>query len=337
LDVRWQVVDYLTLASNIVSLFAGGVFMDVIDQVRAFNRFYTKQIGLVERSYLGGGLGLSELRVLYDLAQPDPPNARFLASDLGLDEGYLSRMLAKFVQNGWLERRPDPADARKSLLKLTEEGAAQVALYADLARDSLGRILAEVNSADQARLIGAMSVIEQVMSGAVSEVELRDLQVGDAGWLIQQHGELYAVTDGFDESFEALVAEILAAFIRSHDPLNERAFIATRDGQRLGSVFCTRESDEVAKLRLFLLLPEARGLGLGRQLLEACLSFAKARGYKKLMLWTHKSHVAACALYANYGFDMTDEVPVHDFGVDLIRQNWQIDLATPLAFARPQR
>lgn len=311
--------------------------MDMIDQVRAFNRFYTKQIGLVERSYLGSGLGLSELRVLYDLAQPDPPNARFLASDLGLDEGYLSRMLAKFVQNGWLERRPDPGDARKSLLKLTGDGTVQAALYADQARESLARILADVTAADQVRLTRAMSVIEQVMSGEGAKVALRDLQAGDAGWLVQQHGELYAVDEGFDATFEALVAEILAAFIRDHDPLNERAFIATRGGQRLGSVFCTHESDEVAKLRLFLLVPEARGLGLGRQLLEACLGFSKGRGYKVLTLWTHKSHVAACALYEKYGFEMTGEVPVHDFGVDLIRQNWQIDLTTPLAFARPQR
>lgn len=158
------------------------------------------------------------------------------------------------------------------------------------------------------------------------ELQLRDLQTGDAGWLIQHHGELYAADEGFDQSFEALVAEILAEFIRNRDPTRERAFIAARQGQQLSSVFCARESDDVAKLRLFLLLPDARGLGLGKRLLEACLGFARDAGYGRMVLWTHESHTAACALYRTFGFAMTDEEAVHEFGVDLVRQNWQIDL-----------
>ncbi len=160
-----------------------------------------------------------------------------------------------------------------------------------------------------------------------ADVILRDLEIGDAGWLIQQHAELYARDEGFDHSFEALVAEILADFIRHRDPAFERAFIACRGSVRLGSVFCVRSGVAgVAKLRLFLLRPEARGLGLGKRLLQACMAFARDRGYRKMMLWTHESHHAACALYARSGWRCTASKPVRSFGVDLVEQSWEIDL-----------
>ena len=159
------------------------------------------------------------------------------------------------------------------------------------------------------------------------DVTLRDLRIGDAGWLIEQHGVLYARDEGFDETFEALVAEILADFIRRHDPASERAFIAERAGQRLGSVFCVQSGEPgVAKLRLFLLVPEARGLGLGQRLLDACLGFARASGYHTLCLWTHESHTAACALYRKNGFALTRSDPVRSFGVALVEQSWEIAL-----------
>jgi len=239
--------------------------MDTIDRVREFNRFYTRQIGLVERNYLGGGLSLSELRVLYELGQPDPPTARRLSGELGLDEGYLSRILSKFTKQGWLDRTPDPADRRISRLVLSDVGQAQADAYVGEARVRIGEMLAEVDSIDRARMVDAMTSIQRLLSGEVSAVILRDLMPGDSGWLVQQHGELYQRDEGFDHRFEALVAEILADFIRNHDPKNERGFIAERDGQRLGSVFCVRKDAETAKLRLFILVPEARGLGLGRQ------------------------------------------------------------------------
>lgn len=300
--------------------------MDTIDRVREFNRFYTRQIGLVERNYLGGGLSLSELRVLYELGQPDPPTARRLSGELGLDEGYLSRILSKFTKQGWLDRTPDPADRRISRLVLSDVGQAQADAYVGEARVRIGEMLAEVDSIDRARMVDAMTSIQRLLSGEVSAVILRDLMPGDSGWLVQQHGELYQRDEGFDHRFEALVAEILADFIRNHDPKNERGFIAERDGQRLGSVFCVRKDAETAKLRLFILVPEARGLGLGRQLLEACMDYARARGYRRMVLWTHKSHNAACALYAKYGFEITSETEVNEFGVDLISQNWEIAL-----------
>jgi GNAT superfamily N-acetyltransferase len=162
------------------------------------------------------------------------------------------------------------------------------------------------------------------MAGTVT---LRDLEIGDAGWLIEQHGVLYARDEGFDASFEALVAEILAAFIRDHDPSAERAFVAVEGSRRLGSVFCVRSGEPgVAKLRLFLLVPEARGRGLGQRLLDACVAFARDAGYRTLRLWTHESHRAACALYAKNGFRLTDSRPVRSFGVDLVEQSWEIDL-----------
>ncbi|MYM56422.1 GNAT family N-acetyltransferase [Thalassovita mangrovi] len=160
----------------------------------------------------------------------------------------------------------------------------------------------------------------------MSDVILRDLQIGDAGWLIEQHAVLYARDEGFDESFEALVAEILANYIRNHDPACERAWIAEQDGQRLGSVFCVRQDDETAKLRLFLLVPAARGMGLGQRLLSACMDYARAKGYRRMVLWTHESHAAACALYARNGWTLTRSEPVHSFGTDLVEQSWEIAL-----------
>ena len=158
------------------------------------------------------------------------------------------------------------------------------------------------------------------------DTELRDLAIGDAGWLIQQHAELYAAEEGFDHMFEPLVAEILADFIRNHDPEVERGWIAWRNGRRLGSIFCVRLDDQTAKLRLFLLVPQARGSGLGRRLLEACIDHARAKGFKSLQLWTHESHEAACALYRKYGFELRDSQPVTSFGVDLVEQTWQLTL-----------
>ena len=160
----------------------------------------------------------------------------------------------------------------------------------------------------------------------MDDIELRDLAIGDAGWLIQQHGMLYAREEGFDKTFEALVAEILAAYIRENDPECERAWIAWRGDERLGSIFCVRQDAETAKLRLFLIVPGARGLGLGHRLLSTCMDWARARGYRRMALWTHESHRAACALYASHGWRCTRSVPVHNFGVDLVEQAWEIDL-----------
>jgi len=300
--------------------------MDTIDRIRAFNRYYTRQIGLVGRNYVSGGFSLSALRVLYELGQVKPPTARQLARELALDEGYLSRILAKFINDGWLEKVPDANDRRVKRLKLSKSGQVHYGEIVAQARDKTGRMIADLDKVDQARIVRAMELVQSLLSNDVSPVTLRQLRVGDAGWLIQQHALLYQQDDGFDDSFEALVAEILADFIRYHDPECERGFIAERDGVRLGSVFCVRETTKTAKLRLFLLLPEARGLGLGKRLLGECMSFAKSVGYCEMKLWTHESHHAACALYRSFGWQLTGSKPVHSFGVDLIEQSWRVDL-----------
>jgi DNA-binding MarR family transcriptional regulator/RimJ/RimL family protein N-acetyltransferase len=295
--------------------------MDPIDRLRAFNRFYTRRLGLLDRSYLGSGLVLTEVRVLYELAHHPGQTARRLASGLGLDEGYLSRLLKRFGQKGWLARRPDPADARARTLALTEAGLRAFQPLEARSRAEVGAMIAGLPAGGQEALAAAAEAMQAALDPG--EPVLRDLRPGDAGWLIGQHGALYARDEGYDVSFEALVAEILAAFLRGHDPARERGWIAEAGGRRLGSIFCVRLSDEVAKLRLFLLVPEVRGRGLGQRLLDTCTDFARAAGYRKMTLWTHESHRAACALYAKNGWQKLSEVPTHSFGQDVVEQEWE--------------
>jgi DNA-binding MarR family transcriptional regulator/RimJ/RimL family protein N-acetyltransferase len=295
--------------------------MDPIDRLRAFNRFYTRRLGLLDRSYLGSGLTLTAVRGLYELAHPPGQTARGLATGLGLDEGYLSRLLKRFGQKGWLARRPDPADARARTLALTEAGLRAFQPLEARSRAEVGAMIAGLPAGGQEALAAAAEAMQAALDPG--EPVLRDLRPGDAGWLIGQHGALYASDEGYDVTFEALVAEILAAFLRGHDPARERGWIAEAGGRRLGSIFCVRLSDEVAKLRLFLLVPEARGRGLGQRLLDTCTDFARAAGYRNMTLWTHESHRAACALYAKNGWQKLSEVPTHSFGQDVVEQEWE--------------
>ena len=300
--------------------------MDSIDRIRAFNRFWTGRMGLLSRSYLDSGMSVSEVRVLYELAEDGPVRARELAGRLGFDEGYLSRMVARFAERGWISRETDPEDGRARRLALTGEGQAVFAPLVEKSRADVEARLSRVSDAARAEAVSAMGRLETALDGG-GEITLRDLGIGDIGWLVQAHGEIYARDEGFDASFEVLVAEILADFARTRDPARERAFIAVEGARRLGSIFCV-ESDTpgVAKLRLFLVMPEARGRGLGKRLLDACLGFAKTSGYGKITLWTHAEHRAACALYAANGFRLVDEKPVRSFGVSLTEQAWERDL-----------
>lgn len=317
---------YLTLASKIAWFCLKGTPMGNIDKIRAFNRFYTRKIGLVGRNYVSGAMGLSEMRVLFELNQPSPPTARHLAVFLSLDEGYLSRILAKFTKNGWLSRCADPGDRRVSRLALTEQGREQAERFLLEANAGIAKMLAPVNLAGTEQVVRAMEKVEAILSSDTEPATIRNLRPGDSGWLIQQHAELYHKDEGFDVEFEALVADILAEFIRNHDPACERAFIAEQRGERLGSVFCVRQSAEVAKLRLFILVPEARGQGLGQRLIDECLTYARGKDYKRMTLWTHKSQTAACALYAKNGFHIASEELVHVYGADRISQIWEIEL-----------
>ncbi len=300
--------------------------MDEIDEIRAFNRFYTRELGLLSRSYLGSGLGVSEVRVLYELAHGGPSTARELAERLALDEGYLSRVLKGFERRGWIERRAEAGDARRRRIALTEVGSAAMAPLETRSRAEVAARLGKLDADARAALVAGATAMRRALGDPdLTEPPLTftDLAPGDAGWIISRHGALYAQDEGYDQSFEGLVAGIVAEFIRTRDPARERAWIARAGDERIGCIFCVRESDDVARLRLFLLEPAARGRGVGRQMLDLCLSFARQAGYTRIVLWTHESHRAACALYAAAGFQMTSESPAVAFGQSVVDQTWE--------------
>jgi DNA-binding MarR family transcriptional regulator/GNAT superfamily N-acetyltransferase len=292
--------------------------LDVLDRIRAFNRFYSGHLGLLTDSYLGSGLRLTEARILHDLDQPDPPRARDLARDLRLDEGQVSRVLAGFQRRGWLKRRPSAGDARARDLVLTAAGRAQVAALREASRAALSTVI------PAARLEGVAQALADARAALeTGEITLRGLQPGDAGWVISRHGALYAADEGFDEGFEALVAEILSSFLRRHDPARERGWIAARGPLRLGSIFVVAETPEVAKLRLFFVEKSERGTGLAQRMLETAMGFAQGAGFTSMRLWTHESHRAAGRLYARNGFALTRSGPARSFGQPVVEQVWE--------------
>ena len=294
--------------------------MDTIDRIRAFNRLWTGRIGLLQRNYLDSGLGLAEVRVLHDLGE-GAMRARPLALALGLDEGQLSRILRKLEARGLLTRHQVADDARTREITLTPLGQGKVQALKLASRDGLAALLSALDPMQRALLEDGLKRATTAL--ATEPVQLRALEPGDAGWIIARHAALYAADEGFDTSFEALVAEILAAFIRSHDPARERGWIAARGDQRLGSIFCVAGPDGTAKLRLFFVEKAARGSGLAQQMLDTCLTFARDAGYHHMRLWTHESHRAAGRLYARNGFALTDSRAVRSFGQDMVEQTWE--------------
>jgi len=300
-----------------------------IQAVRAFNRFYTQRIGVLD-PYLGGELSLTEVRVLYELAHRDQPTASELGRDLGLDAGYLSRILRRFESRGWLERVPSPADARQSLLRLTDDGRTAFAPLQQKSRDEAGALLAPLAPAARARAIEAMQTLQELLAPQAARpprtVLLRDPAHGDLGWVVQAHGEIYAREYRFTSEFEALVAEIAAKFLRNYDAQREKGWIAEIDGERVGSVFVVRKSATVAQLRLLILTPQARGHGLGGRLTDECIAFARAKGYRKLVLWTNGHLEAARAIYASRGFRLTHTEPYPAHGQDLVSETWELRL-----------
>lgn len=297
--------------------------MDDIDLVRAFNRDWTRAMGLLGRNYLGTGLGVAEVRAVFELAQGKVATARELAATLCLDEGHVSRILGLFERRGWLCRRTDSRDRRRREIDLTEAGRAAIAALEVSSRADVAHRLAGLPEVLRRAILDAARASRPVTA---ADIVLHDLGPGDAGWVISRHAELYAQDEGYDRSFEALVAGIVAEFLRTRDPICDRAWIARRGDERLGSIFCVRENEDTARLRLFLLDPRARGIGLGRRMLSACLSHARERGFRRMVLWTHQSHGAACALYASAGFRMTAEASARAFGCDVVDQTWELDL-----------
>ncbi len=301
-----------------------------VKAVRRFNRFYTQRIGVLD-PYLGSEFSLTEVRVLYELAHRDQPTATELGRDLSLDAGYLSRILRRFESKGWLARVPSVADARQSLLKLTEAGHAVFAPLQQQSRDEAATLLGALAPGEQQKMVSAMATVERLLAGpqapaATRTVILRDPQPGDMGWVVQQHGEIYAREYGWNSEFEALVADIAGKYLKNHQPDWEKCWIAEIDGERVGAVFVVRKSATVAQLRMLILTPAARGLGLGGRLTDECIAFARAKGYKKMVLWTNSLLEAARAIYAKRGFVLTKREPHHSFGHDLVGETWELRL-----------
>jgi DNA-binding MarR family transcriptional regulator/N-acetylglutamate synthase-like GNAT family acetyltransferase len=297
--------------------------------MRRFNRFYTRQIGLLEDGYLQSPFSLPEVRVLYELAHRDGPTAAELSRDLGLDQGYLSRILRAFEKRRFISRTRSAADGRQSHLTLTARGRAAFSPLEQRSHEEIRAILARLPASEQARLIEAMRAIEAMLGGRPEPKVpylLRPQQPGDMGWVVHRHGALYAQEYGFDEQFEALVAEIAAAFVKNYDPKKERCWIAEKDGEPVGSVFLVKRSKTVAKLRLLLVEPKARGLGIGARLVEECLRFARQAGYKKITLWTNSILVAARHIYEEAGFRLVHSERHKSFGHDLVGETWERDL-----------
>jgi DNA-binding MarR family transcriptional regulator/GNAT superfamily N-acetyltransferase len=300
-----------------------------VKAVRAFNRFYTQRIGVLA-PYLGSEFSLTEVRVLYELAHREQPTATELGRDLALDAGYLSRILRRFENRGWLERSVSPADARQSLLRLTETGYQVFAPLQQRSRDEAAALLAPLATPAQQALTDALATVQRLLDPATSQpssgVVLRDPQPGDMGWVVQQHGEIYAREYGWNSEFEALVAEIVAGYLRKHQPAWERCWIAELDGQRVGSVFVVRKSPTVAQLRMLILTPQARGQGLGALLTDECIAFARSKGYKKMVLWTNSCLGSARDIYARRGFRLVKSEPYTGFGKDLVGETWELRL-----------
>jgi DNA-binding MarR family transcriptional regulator/N-acetylglutamate synthase-like GNAT family acetyltransferase len=296
--------------------------------MRRFNRFYTQRIGVLREGLLDSPYSLTEARVLYELANRQEPTASALSKDLGLDPGYLSRILRGFQRQGLLERAPAPADRRQHLLSLTAKGRAAFAPLDARSRDENGELLATLPEPAQRRLIEAMGTIEDLLASGAERPPfiLRPHRPGDMGWIIHRHAALYAREHGWNEEFEALVAEIAVKFIREFDPAQERCWIAERDGTTVGSVVLVKQSKTVSKLRLLLVEPEARGLGIGRRLVEECVRFARAVGYRRITLWTNANLQAATRLYREAGFRLVAEEPHRSFGHDLVGQTWELAL-----------
>jgi DNA-binding MarR family transcriptional regulator/N-acetylglutamate synthase-like GNAT family acetyltransferase len=302
-----------------------------ISAVREFNRFYTQKIGVLRGGLLDSDCTLTEVRVLYEVAHRQRPLASDLVRDLTLDAGYLSRILAKFVRRGWLKRERSGEDARKAHLHLTAKGKATFRALDVRSRDEIGALLAPLPPEQQVKLQGHLQNVQSLLGaqGATScdgDLRLREHRPGDMGWIVQQHGELYAQEYGWNTDFEALVAEICAKFLRELDPAGERCWIAERNGTRVGCIMLVRHSRTIAKLRLLLVDPSQRGMGVGNKLVEECLAFARAAGYRKVTLWTQSILAAARKLYEGHGFRKVAAERHESFGANLVAETWELDL-----------
>jgi DNA-binding MarR family transcriptional regulator/GNAT superfamily N-acetyltransferase len=297
---------------------------DAVAAVRAFTRFYTPRVGVLGPRYLGTPHTVAEARVLFELGHAEQLEVGELRRRMAIDAGHLSRLLARLDAQGLVARERSAADGRRRLAGLTPAGAEAFALLdRRSAEDTAGR-LAGLGEAERSRLVAALAEVRRLLDPGESrrDVVLRAPRPGDLGWIVQRHGELYAEEFGWDAEFETLVARIVADYAAAHDPEREAAWIAEAGGERAGCVLCVDAGDAVAKLRLLLVEPRARGLGIGARLVDECIAFARRAGYRELTLWTNDVLVAARRIYERAGFALTGEEPHHSFGHDLVSQTW---------------
>lgn len=301
-----------------------------IEAVRRFSRFYSKQIGMLSEGLLNSPYSLTEARLIYELAHHGETTASELSSELGLDPGYLSRILGKLGRAGLIEKQRSRADARRTILRLSKAGEETFAMLNGRSRSQIVEILGRLSEQDRDTLVTAMGAVERLM-GAGSEHRvpylLRPHQIGDMGWVVHRHAMLYNEEYGFNHEFEPLVARVAADFVTDFKPGREYCWMAELEGTVVGSVFVVQHSQTVAQLRLLLIEPQARGLGLGRRLVSECIRFARSAGYTHMRLWTNDCLIAARALYQRAGFVLTESEPHHSFGQDLVGEIWELDLA----------
>ncbi len=305
-----------------------------IEAVRHFNRFYTRQLGILQEGYLRTNYTLSETRLIYELAHHELTTATHLGQELGLNVGYLSRLLASLEERKLIKRRTSETDRRQVLLSLTSRGQKAFAQVNGASRADIETMLTRLPAADQRRLLAAMQTIERLL-GAPQEHRvpyiLRPHHSGDMGWVIHRHGVLYNQEYGWDERFEALVAGIVADFIENFDATRERCWIAEKDGENVGSVFLVKHPRRrgVARLRLLLVEPHARGMGIGKRLVQECTRFARQAGYRRITLWTNHVLHAARRLYEAEGYQLVEEDPHHSYGHELVAQTWELAVIGP--------
>ncbi|MEU8345125.1 helix-turn-helix domain-containing GNAT family N-acetyltransferase [Spirillospora sp. NPDC048832] len=297
-----------------------------VGTVRAFNRFYTGVIGVLGEGLVRSPYSLTEARVIFELAQREDTEVLALRRALDLDAGYLSRMLARFEADGLVLRERAPGDARRQIVRLTPRGREVFAMLDERTAAEIRGLLGGLDAGDRSRLLAAMRTVQGVLGdrprpdGAV----LRPLRPGDLGWVVERNGALYDTECGWDRTYEALVASVVADYVRDHDPERENAWIAEADGARVGAVFCVKRTEDVAQLRLLHVEPDARGLGVGAALVGACVDFAAEAGYTEIMLWTTALQRPAHRVYARAGFVLTDEEPpVERFGDVIHGQVWR--------------
>jgi DNA-binding MarR family transcriptional regulator/N-acetylglutamate synthase-like GNAT family acetyltransferase len=303
--------------------------VSTVNEVRGFNRFYTRILGLLRPQLAGSSFGLTEARVLFELAHADQTAVTELRSTLDLDAGYLSRILSRFIAEGLVEREPSAADARRQLVRLTSAGQAAFAEADTLQADAIDRLVGPLDEDQRLQLVSAMGRIRRVLDDERpgGGLVLRAPEPGDLGWVVERHGARYAAEHGWDVSFEALVARVVADFGERGDAQRESAWIAELDGERAGCIFCTASANpDTAQLRLLLVDPLARGAGVGTRLVDECLRFARRAGYRRIMLWTTNVQAQARRIYQRVGFSLDRSEPETRFGHELVGEYWSRDL-----------